>query len=214
MGPSSIGRHHGHQAAGALNEHAHGRLVAGPLDEVTFPVAGHHPVFHFRRAHVDAHHVGNLSAPVGASCARQARAVAVTQAGDQLAAQLTAWLRIDRRIDGLVRDVQGWIVGPHALERTRDLLGRPLPLQQREHHAPGDALHMQLGRWAGRFTSVRAAHLRGRRCVADGGTGVARQLAAHGRSRAPECAGYGPHTRTLLSHARNRHALFRLELLV
>jgi hypothetical protein len=54
-------------------------------------------------------------------------------------------------LDGLVRDVQGWIVGPHTLERTRDLLGRPL--QQREHHAPGDALHMQLG--SGRAASRR-----------------------------------------------------------
>jgi len=44
---------------------------------------------------------------------------------------------------------------------------------------------MQLGTWAGRFTSARAARLRRRRRIADGGTGVARQLAAHGGSRFP-----------------------------
>ena len=40
------------------------------------------------------------------------------QTGDKLAAQLTAWLRIDGSVDGLMRDVLGWIVGPHALELT------------------------------------------------------------------------------------------------
>jgi hypothetical protein len=34
----------------------------------------------------------------------------VAQTGDKLAAQLTAWLRIDGSVDGLMRDVLGWIV--------------------------------------------------------------------------------------------------------
>ena len=38
-------------------------------DEVAFPMAGHHPVVDLRRAHVDAHHLGDLAAPVSASLA-------------------------------------------------------------------------------------------------------------------------------------------------
>jgi len=58
-----------HQATGAFNQHADGRLVAGALDEVAFPVTWHHPVVDLRRAHMDAHHVGDLAAPVSAPLA-------------------------------------------------------------------------------------------------------------------------------------------------
>jgi len=34
----------------------------------------------------------------------------VAQTGDELATQFTAWLRVDGGVDGLVRDVPGWIV--------------------------------------------------------------------------------------------------------
>src|SRR5260370_33383241 len=73
---------------------------------------------------------------------------------------------------------------------------------------------MEFEGWGRRGTTAVTERLRRRRGIADGRARVARQSTAHGRGRAPECAGHGPHTRTLLSHAGNRHALFRLKLLV
>ena len=77
-----------HQAAGALDQHADGGLVASAFDEVAFPVARHDPVVDLGRAHVDADHIGDLAAAVSATRARHARAAAVAQTGDELAAQL------------------------------------------------------------------------------------------------------------------------------
>ncbi len=46
------------------------------------------------------------------------------------------------------------------------------------------------------------------------GIGVSREFAADRGGRTPECAGHGPHARTRRGHARDRHALLRLKLLV
>jgi len=51
---------------------------------------------------MNADHVGNLSAPVNAPCARHARAVAVAQARNELTAQFATRLGIDGRVDGFV----------------------------------------------------------------------------------------------------------------
>ena len=71
-----------HQAAGAFDQHADGKGIVRTLDEVTFPVARHHAVIHLGQAYVDAHHVGNLSAPVGAPASRHAIGAMVAQTGD------------------------------------------------------------------------------------------------------------------------------------
>ncbi len=111
-----------HEAAGALHEHAHGGLVAGALDEVALPVARHEPVLDLGRTHMDADHLGDLAAPVDATLARHARAATVVQAGDELPAQFAARVGADRRVDRLVRYMHGWVLEPHALEDTGDLL--------------------------------------------------------------------------------------------
>jgi hypothetical protein len=98
------------------------------------------------RSHVDADHVGNLPAPIRAAAARHARAAALAKTGDELAAQLASRLSVDGRVDRLVRDVVFGLVGVHALERSGNLLRRPLPAQQGQHDAPGDAAHFELGR--------------------------------------------------------------------
>src|SRR5271163_1063244 len=72
------------------------------------------------------------------------------------------------------------IVGRHALEGTRDLLGRPLPFQQGEYHAPRHALRVQLGTRARSLASALAERLRRGRGIAHGRTRVSGQLAAHG----------------------------------
>ncbi len=52
---------------------------------------------------MDADHVGYRAAPVHAALARHACVATVAQAGDELAAQLTARLCIDGRVDLLVK---------------------------------------------------------------------------------------------------------------
>jgi len=94
-----------HQATLSLYQHTHRGLVAGALDEVAFPVAGHDAIVHLGRAHMDADHVGDLTAPIFASRAGHAGGAAMAQAGYELLTQLSPRLRVDRRIDGLVRDV-------------------------------------------------------------------------------------------------------------
>jgi hypothetical protein len=54
---------------------------------------------------VDIDHVGDLSAPVRAPCARHAHAVAVAPTGNELTAQFAARLGIDGRVNGFVRNV-------------------------------------------------------------------------------------------------------------
>jgi hypothetical protein len=89
-----------HQTAGALNEHADRGLVASALDEIAYPITRHDSVSDFRWAHVDADHVGNLATAIGATTARQARAVAMTQAGNEFTAQFTPGMGIDGGING------------------------------------------------------------------------------------------------------------------
>ena len=91
-----------HQAAGPFDQNADCGLVAGTFDEIAFPVSRQQSVFDFRRSHMNADHVGNLSAPVNAPCARHARAVAVAQARNELTAQFATRLGIDGRVDGFV----------------------------------------------------------------------------------------------------------------
>ncbi len=116
-----------HKAAGALHEHAHSGIVASALDEVDLPVARHEAVLDLGRTHVDTGHLRDLPTPVDATLARHAGAATMAQAGDELPAQLAAWVHVDRRVDRLVRDMHGWVLGPHALEDTGGLLRRPLP---------------------------------------------------------------------------------------
>ena len=80
-----------------------------------------------------------------ASRAGHAGTAAMAQTGDELLAQLSARLRVDGRVDGLVRDVAVGVVGEHALERSGNLLRRPLPVQHRAHHAPAHAVEGKLG---------------------------------------------------------------------
>jgi hypothetical protein len=47
-------------------------------------------VFDFGRPHMNVDHIRNLSAPVGAACARHTHAVAVAEAGNERTAQFTA----------------------------------------------------------------------------------------------------------------------------
>lgn len=91
-----------------------------------------------------------------------------------------------------------------ALERSGNLLRRPLPVQQRHHQRPKQAIRRQFGRGAGLAPASLARKLSAVRAIRRVHRAVARQLAADGRGRAPKHAGDGPHTQALLAHARNR----------
>lgn len=203
-----------HQAARAFDQHAHRGLVAGALDEVALPVARHDAVVHLGWAHMDADHVGDLPAPVLAPRARHAGAATVAQAGHELLAQLSPRLRLDGRVDGLVRDVPLRFVGEHALERSGYLLRRPLPVQQCAHRAPAHTVEVELACRPGGHPPARATQLRGVRAVRQGLERVALELTRDRRWAAAQRPGHGPGAEPLQLHACHRHPVLGLKLAV
>lgn len=145
-----------HQPGAALDQHGDGRAVAGTLDQIAFPVSGHDPVVHFRRTHVDADGLCQVSTPILAPRPGAPLAAALPQTGDQLAPQLPLRVSVDRGVDRLVRDLSVRIIGPHAAQCASDLFGRPAPFQQgadnTEQHAVGCKLW-----WRSSIKSTRHA---------------------------------------------------------
>ena len=86
------------QSAGALDQGIHRAGVGRALDEAAFPVARELPILNLKRAHVDTHHVRDLTSAVLSFAARHAFVVRVAQVGDELA----YWLCVDAVVDGLV----------------------------------------------------------------------------------------------------------------
>ena len=70
------------QPAGSLDQRTHRAGVGRALDEVTLPVPGELPVFHLRRANMDAHHVGYLALSILSFASGNAFVAGVAQAGD------------------------------------------------------------------------------------------------------------------------------------
>lgn len=119
----------------------------------SLPVPGHHAVGDLGWAHMDAHHVGDLSASIHAAAAWHTSAAAVAQAGNELAAQLASGLGIDARVYRLVRDVRsGWsgctrlsvaaiCCGDHfQLISAPRSIGRPLQLGCRSGRAASSSV--------------------------------------------------------------------------
>ena len=132
------------EAALALDQGTNSAGVAGALDEVAIPVAGHLAALDLERSVMDGDHVAQPSAPVLAAAAGQALLVGLAQGADQELAQLAAGLSVDVGIDGLVGDPLGRLLGVHLLESARDLLGGPPPLKlgldRSLQHRPGGEL--------------------------------------------------------------------------
>ena len=203
-----------HQAAGALDQHTDCGLVASALDEVTFLMARHDTILDFRRAHVDADHVGNLATAVSTASAWQARAVAMTQAGNEFAAQFAPGMGVDSGIDGVRGHLELALMREDPPEGSRNLLRRLLPAQHGLHHTPANTLHMQLAAAPGITATGCRPQLRVVRTIRLPGIGVARQLASNGRGRSFKRTGNGPHTKASLSHSGNSDAVLRLKLLI
>lgn len=71
---------------------------------------------------MDALHVGNLVAAVGAAIAWFAHLIVVAQAGDQLTLELTAWMQINGVVDGLIGHEFLRVVGPQGAQFAGNLL--------------------------------------------------------------------------------------------
>ena len=74
--------------------------------------------------------------------------------------------------------------------------------------------YVELARRSSSHASRLGVHLRRVRGVRQHGQCVARELPADGRCPTTQHAGHGPHAGTPLTHARHRHPIPGLELLV
>ena len=75
-------------------------------------MAGDGAVLDLGRTDMDALHVRNLAAPIGATTTWFARLVVMTQTGDQLTFELAAGVQINGVVDGLAGHGAFRIVGP------------------------------------------------------------------------------------------------------
>jgi hypothetical protein len=97
------------------------RLPA-PLDQVGLPVTRDEAILDLWRADVDALHVRDLAAAIGATAARLSYLIVVPQAGHELALKLAPGMQVDGVVDGFVGHGFFRIVGPKAPEFARNLL--------------------------------------------------------------------------------------------
>lgn len=102
-------------------------------------------------------------------------------------------------------------IGEDACQCQGKLLGRPAMAQKVTHQAEQDAIWMELDRRAALPASSLGASTRYGAGVACG-LCVAPQLAADGAGGAPQDLGHG--AILLMYQAGQRHAVFRLELLI
>ena len=124
------------QARGPLHQGADGRAIAGPLDEVAFPVARHGAGGHVGGALGNRRHVGDLATSIRPPRPRPARLARLTQRRQQFAPQGAAWQHIQAHIDGLGRELFAHVVRIRAFETPGNLLGRAALGQLRPHVLP------------------------------------------------------------------------------
>ena len=74
------------QARGPFHQGAHGRAIAGSLDEIAFPVPRDGAGLDVSRPFGHERHVGDLAAPISSTCPRPSGFPALPQRGQQLAA--------------------------------------------------------------------------------------------------------------------------------
>ena len=104
------------QARRPLHQGADGRPIAGPLDEVAFPVVRHGAGGHLSGALGNRRHVGNLAASIHPSRPRPTRLARLTQRA--------AWQHRQCRVDGLGRKLFPHVVRIRASKAPSNLFGR------------------------------------------------------------------------------------------
>lgn len=112
------------QARRSLHQGADGRAIASALDQVALPVAGNRAGGHVGGALGNRRHVGEVAPSIGPPRPRPARLARLTQRGQQFAPQGSPWQHIQRRIDGLCREVFAHVVRILASEASSNLFGR------------------------------------------------------------------------------------------
>ena len=179
------------QAGRPLDQRAHGRSVASPLDEVAFPVAGYGAGGYLRRARGNGRHVRDLATSVRPSRPRPTRLARLTQRGQQFASQAAAGQHIQACIDGLGREVFTHVVRIRALEPPGNLLGRTPFGQLCSDVLPQPGI--QEFAWSPRLTGPRRGQrVRGARPIGAPHR-VAGPLAAYGAGRSPQHPRHRPH---------------------
>lgn len=200
--------HQDHQATGALDEHADRGRVERVLDEVTLPVAGQYPVVVVKLAQVDAQRVAQARAVLPGQ-ARSALAEGPAHTRQRFAAPLAAKMRLQRVVGRLIREPGAGFVGVHAREFGRDLLGRPLPRQHRQHLQFEQRRRDQSGAGMSLRSAPQGHRSDGTADVAAPGAGVALDLAVEGRARSCQYSVDLANTSALLLQARDRQPVFR-----
>jgi hypothetical protein len=129
---------------------------------------------------MNADHLRYLPSPIVNSGAQFAAALALTKARDQVLAQLSPGVRVDRGVDGLVLDMQFGLVGLYCPQCPRDLLRRPQLSQHVSDQRPQRSVGVKLRGWLGLDLSRLAARLCTTRNIGSP-AGTARQLATDRR---------------------------------
>ncbi len=173
---------------------------------------------------MNAQHIWHLSPAGFTPRARHALALRPAQAGNQVLAQIPTRHGVDAIVDGLVRDGELGIFGPHALECARDLGQRPAFSQKVVHHTKEHGVHRQFGTKPALEALAACTHT----CSA-GIVGISRlrhkrrtvlptskplELSGVGRGRAMQGAGDLPRRALLVQQHYDRGSLFRGELYV
>ena len=148
-------------------------------------MAGHRAGGHLGGALGNRRHIGDLAPSIRPSRPRPARLACLTQRGQQFAAQGAAWQHIQRRIDGLGRELFPHVVRIRASEASGNLLGRAALAQVGPDILPQPGIQ-EFAR------PPRLTGSGGRLCLRRAGAigaaprRVAGQLAAHGAGRSSQ----------------------------
>ena len=116
------------QTCRPLHQRSNRRPIAGPLQEIAFPVAGHRAGHHLSGACGNRRHVGDLAPSIRSPRPRAPRLVRLTQGREQFGTQRSPREHIQTRIDGFRRQAFAHVVRIRASESPGNLFRRaPLP---------------------------------------------------------------------------------------
>jgi hypothetical protein len=176
---------------------------------------GHQAPVHLRRPLADAGHGADPAAALAVLGPSAAVRLALTQAGEQLAAQLTARHRVDRLVDRLMRHPQP---GRHrhpllqALASPSDLLGRPLQPQQPCHLGEQRAVRFELGPASRPVPACRGSGLRRPGGVTAVSIAAAPELRADHAGRPTKLPSDRPHAPAVLAPHIDHNPVFHRQL--
>ena len=167
------------QARRPLHQRADGRAIAGSLDEVALPVAGHRAGRDLGGTLGHRRHVGDVAPSVCSPRPRLARYARLTQRRQQCTPQGSAWQHRQAHKEGLCRKLFSHVVRIRASEASSNLFGRAALSQRCPHILPQPGVQ-ELARSPWLTGSDRRPCLRRASAIGAAPRGVAGRLAAHG----------------------------------